>query len=346
MNSRTLAELAELCGATLEGDPDFLITGPATLAEAESDQVSFLNSERYAQQLAVTRAGCVVVSRDQACDRPGLALLRVDDPNRAFSALVQAFAPSSERPPAGIHPTAIVHPTAELGEGVCIGPHCVIEEGASIAADCVLIARVFVGAGAGIGSNTTLHPGVTLYARVIVGANCILHAGAAIGPDGFGFEHSPTGWERIPQCGTVIIEDDVEVGANTAIDRGRFGATRIGRGTKIDNLVQLGHNCVVGENAMICAQVGTAGTTEIGAWVVIGGQAGLGGHLKVGDGSQVAGQSAVFGDLDPGGVYMGFPARPRAETLKSTALVRRLPKLLQRVQELEKRLARLEEEEA
>lgn len=344
MNARTLSEIAALCGAELEGDGSRLVTGPAALADARPDEVSFLAQPRYAPLLATTRAAGVLVRPDVVNPRDDLALLRCEDPNASFSRVVRAFAPPPSTPVLGIHPTAVVHAGAELGEGLSVGPFCVIEAGARIGRGCVLGPRVVVGAEARVGAGSVLHAGVVLYPRVVVGERCILHAACVIGSEGFGFEPAPGGWAKIPQCGTVEIEDEVEVGAGSTIDRARFGATRIGRGAKIDNLVQIGHNCVVGAGALLCAQVGLAGSTRIGRAAVLAGQVGVAGHLEIGDGARIAAQTGVFGDLEGGLEYLGYPARPRQQALRELGTSKRLERMIERVRRLEARLAELESE--
>lgn len=345
MTTRTLADLAALVGATLEGDGDRTVSGPASLAEAREDEVSFLASPRYAPLLRTTRAAGVLLGPGVDCAREDLTVLRCEHPGRAFTAVVRAFSrPEPPRPP-GIDPSARVHPRASLEEGVHVGPCCVVEEGARVAAGAVLVAQVHVGHGARVGADSVLHPAVVLYPGVEVGARCVLHAGCVIGADGFGFDPSEQGWIKVPQCGSVVVEDDVEIGANSTVDRGRFGATRIGRGVKIDNLVQVGHNCVLEEGALLCAQVGLAGSTRVGRGAVLGGQAGVAGHCTVGAGARLGARAAVFGDVPAGEEWSGYPARPRRESLRSLAHSRRVPELLERLRALEVRLARLEEEQ-
>lgn len=338
MTARTLAEIAALVGATVEGDGTRLVVGPAALAEAGPQEVSFLAHPRYRRDFEQTRAAGVLVRPDVRSPRPDLCLLRCADPSAGFSAVVTAFAEPPPRPPAGVHPTAVVHPAARIEDGATIGPHCLIEEGARVGARCLLQHGVFVGAGARVGEDSTLYAGVVLYRGVTVGRRCILHAGCVVGSDGFGFEPSPAGWTKIPQCGTVLIGDDVEIGANTTIDRGRFGATRVGSGAKIDNLVHVGHNCMIGEGALLCAQAGLAGSARVGSAVVLGGQVGVGGHVSIGDRARVAAQAGVMGDLEGGAEYLGFPARPRMEALRNLALPKQFEKLAERVRELEMRL--------
>jgi len=342
MPQRTLADLAQLCGAALEGDGTRLVSGPADLAGAGRDEVSFLANERYAALVESTRAAAVVLARGVQVARDDLALLRVDDPNTAFTAIVSAFAESEAPPPAGIHPSAVVHESVQLGAAVAIGPLCSVGADAQLGDGAVLRAGVCVGAGAKIGPRTVLHTHVSLYPRVQIGADCILHAGSVIGSDGLGFEPSPEGWDKIPQCGTVIIEDEVEIGANCAIDRGRFGATLVRRGAKLDNLVHIAHNVVIGEASLLCAQVGLSGSVTLGQRVIMGGQSAVAGHLAVPDGVQIGGQAAVASSPEPGQEVTGTPARPLRQTRKDAALVRKLPELKERLAALEGRLAELE----
>ena len=345
MITRTASELALLCGAVLEGDGERRLVGPASLAEANPDQVSFLRSARSLAELERTRAGAVVVPPGVRPARSDLSLLRCADPSRAFTRVVEAFQPERAPPEPGAHPSAVIAPDAQLGAGVSIGALCVIDAGAEIGPRSVLHAGVVVGRNARVGAECVLHPGVVLYPGVTLGARCIVHAGVVIGSDGFGFEPTAEGWEKIPQTGTVLIGDDVEIGANCAIDRGRFGPTRIGAGAKLDNLVQIGHNVVVGEGALLIAQVGVAGSSRIGARAILAGQVGVSGHVEVGDGAQVAAQSGVSKDLLPGKSYFGSPAKERMQAYRHIASIGKVPDLIERVRALERRLERLEKEE-
>lgn len=341
--TRTLAELAERCGALLEGDGDRLVIGPADLEGATEDEVSFLANPRYASLLETTRAAGVVVGREVQRTREGLTLLRVEDPNRAFTAIVSLFVEEERTPEPGVHPTAVVCSTAELGPGVHVGPFCTIGSQARIGAGVVLRAGVHVGEQCRIGERTSLHPGVVLYSRVEVGADCIIHAGTVLGSDGFGFEPTAAGWRKIPQCGTVVVGDRVEIGAGCTIDRARFGATTIGAGVKIDNLVHIAHNVRVGDDALLIAQVGVSGSVRIGERAILAGQVGVSGHLRIGEGARVGAQAGVIGDLAPGVDYWGYPARPRIQALREMAYPKRVPRIEARLEALERRLAAIEE---
>lgn len=342
MPRRTLTELARLCGATLDGDGARLVDGPADLGEAGPNEISFFAHPRYKEKLAATRAGAVIVALDCDVPRRDAVFLRVKDPSRAFTQVVQAFQDPVPPPVPGVHPSAVVEAGAHVAASASIGPLCHVAAGARLGERVVLHAGVSIGHDTAVGDDSVLHPGVRLYPRVTVGARCILHAGTVVGSDGFGFEPTREGWVKIPQVGTVVVEDDVEIGANCALDRGRFGATRIGRGAKLDNLVHVAHNVIVGESALLIAQVGIAGSATIGKRAILAGQVGVAGHTHVGDGARLGGQSGVVADIPAGQDYMGTPAHPRGDALRQWTLTARLPELNQRVRALEQKLAALE----
>jgi len=345
MTTKTLAELAALCGGELSGDPSQVVDGPASLTEAGAREVSFFAHPRHRSDFLATRAAVVLVPRGFESPREDLSLLFCADPSAAFTRVVGAFSAPEPLPRPGIHATAVVDPEAEIAAGASIGAHCTVGSGARVGEGAILHASVTLGRAVRIGARTVIHPSVVCYPEVRIGDGCILHSGAVIGADGYGFEPSPdpaAPWRKIPQCGTVVVEDDVEIGANAAIDRGRFGATRIGRGAKIDNLVHIAHNVVIGEGALIIAQVGIAGSTRVGARAILAGKAGINGHIEIGAGARIAAQAGVFGDVPAGADYLGWPARPRAEALRQYALVQRLPEIQERLKTLEKRLAELE----
>lgn len=343
MTQRTLSDIAELCGASIEGDGTRVVTGPASLEEATAEQVSFLAESAYVEHLETTHAAGVLVSDTLRTDRKDLTLLRCADPGRAFSRVVLAYAQLPPAPPPGVHPSAVVDPTAELAEGVCVGPHSVVGPGARLESGVVLHPRVVIGAACRVGADSELHPGVVLYPFARVGERCILHAGTIIGSDGFGFEWADGHWEKTPQAGTVELEDDVELGANVTIDCARFGVTRIGRGAKVDNLVHVAHNVRVGANALLLAQVGIAGSTRIGPGAILAGQVGVAGHLDIGAGARVGGGSKLFKDVPAGEDFYGAPAGPKAEALRAQAALKRVPELITRLRELEARVRELDE---
>ncbi len=342
MAHKTLEELAELCGATLEGEAGRSVRGPATLSQAGPEDVAFLAHPKYVGQLEHTRAAAVLVRTDQVVSRPDLALLRCADPGRAFTAVVRAFDEPIPAPSPGVHASAVVDPSARVEPGAIVGPGSVIEADAVVEQGAVLRAGVYLGHGARVGARTVLEPGVTLYARTEVGADCLVHAGAVLGADGFGFELVDGGWEKIPQCGNVVVEDGVEIGANCTVDRARFGATRIGRGAKLDNLVHVAHNVQVGAGSLLIAQSGVAGSSELGPGVVLAGQAGVSGHVRLASGVRVGAQGGVYGDLLEPGDYTGTPARPRMEWLRAQAGARQVDRIKDRLARLESRLASLE----
>ncbi len=338
MITLTVSELAELCGAVLEGEGERRVVGPAALTEARPDQVSFLGNPVYVRELEQTRAGAVIVPPGVVPRRRDLTLLRCDNPNRAFTRVIEAFLPGRPRPEPGVHETAVIGEDVDLGAGVSIGALCVVQEGARLESGVVLHPRVFVGARSRVRAESELHSGVVLYPDVEIGCRCVIHAGAVLGADGFGFDPTPDGWEKVPQCGSVVVEDDVEIGANTTIDRGRFQATRILHGTKIDNLVHVAHNVVVGPEALLAGQVGIAGSARVGRRAVLGGQVGVGGHVAIGDGARVGGQAGVSKSLAGNRDYFGTPAREKGEVLRSLTNLKRLPELLKRLEELERRV--------
>jgi UDP-3-O-[3-hydroxymyristoyl] glucosamine N-acyltransferase len=345
MIQRTASELAELCEAVLEGDGARLLVGPAALDEARSDQVSFVRSARHAGELEKTRAGAVIVPFDLLARRADLALLRCQDPSRAFSRVVEAFRQPLPPPAPGVHPSAVVEEGARIGAGASVGPLCCVGARAELGERVVLHAGVRLGPGVKVGAESVLHPGVVLYDGVQLGRRCLVHAGTVIGSDGFGFEPTRDGWEKVPQCGTVVVGDDVEIGANCAIDRGRFEATRIGNGVKIDNLVHVAHNVIVEDGALLIAQVGVAGSSRIGARAILAGQVGIAGHVQIGAGARIGAQSGVGRDVPEGEDQFGSPAREKGEAFRLHALYGKLPELFQRVRALERHLPRPEEQE-
>ena len=337
MRALRLEQLAQQLQAQLKGPADRLITGLASLDSATSEQLSFLSDPRYAVHLQTTRAGAVILHPKQAENFAGAALI-MEQPYLGYARASQLFAPP--RPQAGYrHPSAVIDSDASLDISVHVGPGAVIESGCEIAAGAVIGAQCYLGKGVKIGSNTLLHPRVTLYAGTQVGQDCILHSGCVIGCDGYGFAPKPQGWEKIAQLGRVIIEDEVEIGANTAIDRGALGNTHLARGVKIDNLVHLAHNVQVGERTLITACVGVAGSTRIGADCMFGGNSGIAGHIEIGDGVQVTGMGMITGSIHEPGVYSsGTGLQPNKEWRKSAVRFRQLDELHQKVRQLEKKL--------
>lgn len=337
----TVEEIAQRLGARFEGDGRLEITGVAGVRHAQPGEISFVANPRYAGDVAETRASAVVV--DKKWDRPcPCALIRVDNPDAAFAGVAEVFAPPPIDYPVGVHPTAYVAEGVELGHRVAIGPHCVVEAGARIGDDTVLVGACYIGHGVTIGKACRCYPGVSIREYATIGSRVILHNGAVVGSDGFGYTVDEKGVRtKIPQIGTVEIGDDVEIGANSTIDRARFGVTRIGNGVKIDNLVQIAHNVMIGDHSVVVAQVGVAGSAVIGRHVIIAGQAGVAGHISIGDGAIVGGQSAVTKNVPPKTFVSGYPAMPHEKSTRLNAHIRNLPDLKKRVAEIEARVNKL-----
>ena len=343
MITRTLAELAEELGGVVVGDASIVIRGVAGIREAQPGDLTFLANARYEAHLDATRASAVLAGRDRSS--APIPMIQVDNPYLAFQRAVRVFRPGAARPAPGIHPTAVVSPEAEIGPDVAIGPQCVVERGARLGARVVLGAGCVVGEGAVIGEDTLLWPRVVVRDECVLGARCIVHPGAVIGGDGFGFAFDHGRYHKVPQVGNVVVGDDVEIGANACIDRATTDATRIGEGTKIDNLVQIGHNVVVGRHCIIVAQVGVAGSTELEDHVTLGGQAGLVGHIRIGARAMVGAQSGVTKSVPADTVVTGYPAVPHPIWKRLYALLQKLPQLFQRTRELERRVEAIERHE-
>jgi UDP-3-O-[3-hydroxymyristoyl] glucosamine N-acyltransferase len=340
-----LSELAQLTGARAEEkDSDIEITGAAGLGEAEAGHVAFLANPRYTPQVQTTRASAVYVGVDVEVGREDIAVLRARDPYLAYTRALRVFHPEGEFEPL-VHPSAVIDPSARIGEGVAVGACTVVGRGAVIGDRVRLFPNVTVYEGVEIGADTVLHSGVRLREGTRVGARVRIHDNAVIGSDGFGYAKDEEGrWLKIPQTGRVVIEDDVEIGAGTTVDRASVGETRIARGAKIDNLVQVGHSCTVGEDALLCAQVGLAGSSHVGRRVILAGQVGVAGHLEIGDDAVLTAKSATSHNVPAGKMLSGIPAFDNREWLRSTAAFRRLGEMQRAIRTLEQRLAALEKE--
>jgi UDP-3-O-[3-hydroxymyristoyl] glucosamine N-acyltransferase len=335
-----LKEIAEQLSCILEGNGDVEIKGVATLEEAEEGDLSFLTNSKYYSLAKKTRASAIIVSPDSSPLETNL--LKNKNPYLAFAKAIELFY-TREPGIRGVHPTAVVSETAEIGNGVSIGAfsfigdRVIIEDNVVIQENCTIHEQAVVGAG------TLIYSGSRIREQVRIGRSCIIQNNAVIGSDGFGFAKDNDGrWYKIPQVGTVIIEDEVEIGAGTTIDRATLGVTRVGRGAKIDNLVQIGHGCTVGEDSLVCAQVGLAGSTRIGKRVVLAGQVGSAGHLTIEDDAIVTAQSGVGENIRPGSIVSGTPAFDNKVWLKSQAIFTRLPALQKKIRALEARLRELE----
>jgi UDP-3-O-[3-hydroxymyristoyl] glucosamine N-acyltransferase len=334
--SFTLKELADVSDGELIGDPMLKITGAASLSEATQGEISFFTDRKYIGLLRKTRASAIFVPLDFA-EPINAAQIRVSNPTKSFEKVLLKFAPKPVTFAAGVHPSAVVDASAQLGERVSIQPLAVIEPGAKIGDDTVIGAGSYVGHETMIGPACHIYPHVTIRERSRIGSRVIIHSGAVIGADGFGFEMVYGRHQKIPQLGIVQIDDDVEIGANTTVDRARFGRTWIQEGVKIDNLVQIAHNVVIGKNSVIVAQTGISGSTRVGERVMMGGQVGIIGHVEIGDGTAIGAQSGISKSI-PGGVWFGSPAVPLAEAKQQIAWIHRLGKLFARVKEIEKQL--------
>ncbi|MBZ5533712.1 MAG: UDP-3-O-(3-hydroxymyristoyl)glucosamine N-acyltransferase [Acidobacteriia bacterium] len=327
-----LKDIAARIGARLEPpDADAEITGVAGVESAAPGKITFIANKKYAAAAKTTLASALIVDEKfPVLEKPSL---RTRNPHLAYARVMELFyqAPKYD---SGVHPSAVVHPSAKIGANASIGAHVVIEAGVEIGENCTLLPHVVIYRGVRIGNNFFAHSHVAVRENCRIGNNVLLHNGVVVGSDGFGFAKDDEGrWHKIPQTGIVVIEDDVEVQANSCIDRASLGETRIGRGCKLDNLVQVGHNCVVGENGLLCAQVGLAGSTELGKNVILAGQAGIAGHCKLGDGVVVTAQSGTHGDIEPGAVVSGSPAFDNKQWLRSVAIFNRLPELAKAVRD-------------
>ncbi len=345
VKSMTLGEVAALLGGEVVGDPSVEITTIAPIQAAFPGAISFVSNRKYIRQLADTEASGVLVSPELR-DRPrpaATSLVVLDDPYMGFARLLQHWT-KVPRVAHGVSERAFVDPSADLGADVNVYPFAYVGPGAKVGDRVDLHPGAYVGAGARIGDDTILGPNAVVHHGCDVGARCQLYAGSVVGSDGFGFAPDlRTGLHvKIPQMGNVVIEDDVEVGANVTIDRAAMGETRVGQGTKIDNLVQVGHSAALGRGCFVVSQAGISGTTRIGNGVTIAGQAGIAGHVSVGDGASIGAQAGVHSDVPAGAKMLGSPALQGDEAKRSLVVIRRLPELRAKVRELEQRLAELE----
>ena len=338
-----LSELAALIDGELIGDGGVDVTGVSPVDPADRippNHVTFAESEQYFLTAHASRAAAIVVSFEAAASTK--PLIRVKKTTLALARMLAIFHPV-EKPPAGIHPTAFVGSNVTIGALVHVGPNAVVKDGASIGDRTVIDGGAVVGERVVIGQDCVVHSNVTLYRDIDLGNRVIVHSGSVIGSDGFGYVQEGTTRIKIPQVGTVVIEDDVEIGANVAIDRSTLGATLVKRGTKIDNLVQIAHNVVIGENTVICGLVGISGSVTIGDNVTLAGQVGLADHVNIGSNATIGAQSGVTKDLDGGHYYLGSPAVPIGQASRQYAVIANLPELSKRIRELERRLEKLED---
>jgi UDP-3-O-[3-hydroxymyristoyl] glucosamine N-acyltransferase len=330
----TAAEIARLLQGEVVGDGSVLLHNFAPADRAKPGDLTFAENAEYFARAEQSMASAVIVA-DAFSSRK--VLIRVPNARVAFAKVLAVFFPEPVFPP-GIHPTAIVAASARIDPAACIGPYCVIGEGTRIGARSVLQGGNYVGAHCQIGEEVNLFPNVTVYSRTEIGNRVRIHSGTVIGSDGFGYVQEEGIHRKVPQVGNVILHEDVEIGANATIDRGALGPTVIGKGTKIDNLVQIGHNVVIGEYCLLISQTGIAGSTQLGHYVSLGGQVGLAGHLKIGNHVTVAAQSGVMHHIPEGEKWFGYPAQPDAKTKRQVIAIHHLPELLRRVAALEKKL--------
>ncbi len=335
-NRYTATELAQKVGGVLRGPGDTAITGLNSLDEAGPGDITFITTSAYAADWARSKASAVLISNsvesaiDKADARP---VIMVTDAEKSMILLLELFQVDQSLPDLGIHPTAFLHPTAKIGQQVRIGPHVSIDSGCQIGEGVILYPGVRLYSDVSVGTGSILHSNVVIRQKCQVGRGVILHQGVSIGADGFGYRPAPNGagLAKIPHVGNVIIEDGVEIGANSCVDRGKFGSTRIGAGTKIDNLCQIGHNCRIGRCCLIAALSGMAGSVVMGDGVQVGGKVGIADHLKIGNGAKIGAQSGVTRDIPAGASWLGYPADSSQSALRQWAAVRKLPDLLRRL---------------
>ena len=333
MKPLRLSEVAALVGGELVGDADPEIRGAAGVEDAGEGDLTFVAKAARMADLAASSASAVLLGPDLAPDRPAV---RCSDPKRAFATILARLLPDLDRIfPPGIHPTAVIDPEAEV-DAASVGPFCVIGAGARVATGTRLGPHVVLGPDVTVGRDCLIHAMVTVREGCEIGRDVVLNAGVVIGTDGFGFLPGKSGLERMPQVGKVVIEDGAELGAGTCVDRATTGTTVVGAGSKIDNLVQIGHNVKVGRHCALSAQTGISGSCVLGDGVTTGGQVGMGDHVKIGDGVMIGGQSGIVGDIEPGATLFGTPALDRSETFRIVAAMRKLPDLLRRVAKLER----------
>ena len=334
----TAREIAAQIDGEVLGDASVELTGFAPADKAKAGDLTFAENPTYFHRAEQSAASAIMVDGEFTSGKK--TLIRVPNARIAFAKVLPLFFPEATFPP-GIHPTAVVAPSAKVDPTAHVGPHCVVGEQVAVGARCVLHGGNHLGAQCVLGADTQLFPNAVLYPRTQVGQRVRIHAGAVIGSDGFGYVLDSGAHRKVPQIGHIIILDDVEIGANTTIDRGALGPTTIGRGTKIDNLVQIAHNVAIGEHCLIVAQAGVAGSTKLGNFVTLAGQVGLAGHLKIGNKATVAAQSGVMHDIPDGEKWFGYPAQPDRQTKRQILAIQQLPELIRRLADLEKKLSEI-----
>ncbi|WP_348673770.1 UDP-3-O-(3-hydroxymyristoyl)glucosamine N-acyltransferase [Duncaniella dubosii] len=335
----TASQLAAIVNGTVEGDENVKVSTFARIEEGHSGALSFLANPKYTHHIYSTDSSVVLVKKDFTPEQPVKAtLIRVDDPYATVAHLLEMVTQMSKVEKAGIETPSFISEGVDVPEDAYVGAFAYIGKGVKLAPGVKIYPQVYIGDGCEVGEGSVLYAGVKIYAGCKVGKRCIIHSGAVIGADGFGFAPVDGGYEKIPQTGNVEIEDDVEIGANTTIDRAMMGATRIGRGVKLDNLIQIAHNCSVGEHTVMAAQAGVAGSAKIGAHCMVGGQVGFVGHISIADGTQIGAQSGVSKPTKPGDRVMGSPAVDMGEYARGLVYAKKLGSLYERVKELEKKI--------
>jgi len=337
----TLAQITRIVQGILEGDPDALISDIAEIQYARPGELSFIANPKYTKFIATTEAEAILVPKDFS--RAYKNLIRVENPNYAFSLLIAKFRPQIPFPKPGVAPSATIAKTAKTGEDIYIGPNVIIDENAIVGDNAILFGNIYVGKESTIGSATIIYPNVSIYHRCQIGNNVRIHSGAVIGSDGYGFVRMEDGISKIPQEGGVVINDDVEIGANCAVDRGTLGNTLIGKGTKLDNFIQIAHNVKIGEYCFIAAQTGVAGSTQLANGVTIAGQVGIAGHIKIGKGAMVAAQSGITKDVAPHTIMFGSPAQEQKKARRELISIRFIPEIRERLKIIEKELEQLKQ---
>ena len=338
---KTLGEIADFIGGEVVGNDDLVITGLSGIKEAKEGELTFIANSKYFSFAEQTKASAIIIPLDVKVE--GKSVVRVENPSLAFSKIAAVIMEEQAHRIQGIHETALINSDVKIGTNVAVGAYAVIEKGVNIGDNTVISSGCFVGSQTTIGSDCLIYPNVTIRERISIGDRVIIHSGTVVGSDGFGFVDVKGVHEKIPQIGKVVIQDDVEIGANVAIDRARFAETFIGRGTKIDNLVQIAHNVKIGEDCLIVSQVGISGSTTIGDRVILAGQVGVAGHLTIGEGVVVASKSGVPSSIPPNTMVWGNPAKPHMQAKRVNASVQRLPLYIKMINDLKKKVEELEQ---
>ena len=337
----TARQIAELAGGRIEGNPDATVNTFCKIEEGREGAISFLSNPKYTHFLYETKSSVVLVNEDLVLEHPVQAtLIRVPNAYETVAKLLQLYE-SMKPKKSGIDPLAFISPTAKIGKDCYVGAFAYIADGVVLGDGCQIYPQTYIGEGVQVGSNALFYPNVVVYHGCKIGNNVTLHAGCVIGADGFGFAPGAEGYDKIPQIGIVTIEDNVEIGANTCVDRSTMGSTYVRKGVKLDNLVQIAHNTDIGSNTVMSAQVGISGSTKVGQWCMIGGQAGLAGHITIGDKVNIGAQTGVMSNLESGLSFIGSPAQNPRTFFREVALTRRLPEMHQQLKELQKEISEL-----